>query len=241
MDQKPTKEGHIPFSIPSIETPCSTYYKVIGDLDCGAPPVVMLHGGPGGGHEYPLPFADLWPRYGLPVILYDQIGCGASTHLPQTAGDRSFWTVDLFVAELNNLIDHLQIRNGPGFHLFGQSWGGVLAVDFATSRPVGLRRLVLSSAIASFESSVRAARLLRNQLPLEDEATLMTAEETGDWTTTAVKKVQATLSSKHVCRANPLPPLLIKAMKTLSDDTTVYRTMYVSHPHIVTVATCIQV
>lgn len=229
MDQSPTQEGQIPFSIPSIDTPCFTYYKVIGDLSCGTPPVIMLHGGPGGGHEYLLPFAELWPRYGVPVVLYDQIGCGASTHLRQTAGNRSFWTMDLFIAELDNLIDHLHIRDGSGFHLFGQSWGGMLAADFATRRPVGLRRLILSSAIASFETNVRAVRLLREQLPPEHEAILMTAEETGDWTTPAVQEIQAMLGSKHICRANPPPPPLISAMKNLSDDTTVYQTMYVSH------------
>lgn len=75
------KEGTIPLNIPSIDIPCYTYYKIIGALSNGSPPVVIVHGGPGAGLEYPLPFADLWPRYGLPVILYDQIGCRSSMHL----------------------------------------------------------------------------------------------------------------------------------------------------------------
>ncbi|KAI1774362.1 Alpha/Beta hydrolase protein [Hypoxylon cercidicola] len=125
MANIPTSEGRVPFMIPGkIDVPCSTYYKVFGDLASGAPPVIALHGGPGGGHEYLLPFAELWPLYGLPVVFYDQIGCGASTHLPQMSGNADFWQESLFIAELANLIDHLKLRDGPGFHLLGQSWGG---------------------------------------------------------------------------------------------------------------------
>ncbi|CAJ2509846.1 Uu.00g057460.m01.CDS01 [Anthostomella pinea] len=84
------REGKAPFEIPSIAEPCFTYYKIIGDLASGAPPVVVVHGGPGAGHEYLLTFADLWWDDGLPVVFYDQIGCASSTHLPQKAGDQSF-------------------------------------------------------------------------------------------------------------------------------------------------------
>lgn len=125
MAQESFKDGSIPFDIPGrSDITCFTYYKIFGDLSSGAPPVVVLHGGPGAGHEYLLPFAELWPQYGLPVIFYDQIGCASSTHLPQTAGDKEFWQEALFIAELNNLLDCLHLRVGPGFHLLGQSWGG---------------------------------------------------------------------------------------------------------------------
>lgn len=132
----PTVEGKIPFNVSGKA--CSTYYKVFGDLSSSAPRVVVLHGGPGGAHEYLLSFAQLWPKYGLPVFFYDQIGCGASTHLPDTAGDTDFWQESLFIAGLDNLLDHLKLRNGPGFHLLGQSWGGLLAAALAASRPQGL-------------------------------------------------------------------------------------------------------
>ena len=118
---RPTKEGQIPFEFPSIMTPCFTFYKVFGDLACGKPPVVVIHGGPGAGHEYCLPFANLWPQYGLPVILYDQIGCGASTLLPSKNGDASFWRESLFITELRNVLAffNLQDEHGIGFHLLG--------------------------------------------------------------------------------------------------------------------------
>lgn len=228
MAEVPIQEGRVPFNIPylDIDEPCFTYYKVVGDLSCGAPPVVVVHGGPGAGHEYLLPFADLWRDYGLPVVFYDQIGCASSTHLPQTAGDESFWRDELFQDELDNLIDFLHLRRGPGFHLLGQSWGGMLGSAFAARRPEGLRRLVLASALASKVLSARGVRMLRDQMPADMRQALEKAEQDEDYESPEYKRALDYYYRKHVCRADPFPPPeLLPALKNLSTDTTVYRTM----------------
>ncbi|KAI2617256.1 proline-specific peptidase [Hypomontagnella submonticulosa] len=226
MTEIQVQEGKAPFKIPSIGEPCFTYYKIIGNLSSGAPPVIVAHGGPGAGHEYLLTFADLWREYGLPVIFYDQIGCASSTHLPHTAGDRTFWQEQLFQDELDNLIDHLDLRRDPGFHFFGQSWGGMLGAAFATRQPQGLRRLVLASALASKELATRGTRLLRDQMPPEMRQALDDAEERGEYDSPAYKEALDFYFRKHVCRADPFPPAeLLPALKHLSEDTTVYRTM----------------
>ena len=59
------QEGKAPFKLPSIDAPCFTYHKIIGDISSGAPPVIVVHGGPGAGHEYLLSFAGLWRECGL--------------------------------------------------------------------------------------------------------------------------------------------------------------------------------
>lgn len=109
-------EDSVPPKIPSVGNPCFTFYKIIGDLSADTPPVVVVRGGPGAGHEYLLTFAVLWRDYSLPVAFYDRIGCSSSTHLREKAGDRSFWQEQLFQDELNNLLDYLNLRQGPGFH-----------------------------------------------------------------------------------------------------------------------------
>ena len=229
MAQLPTKEGTISFEIPSIHTACFTYYKIIGDVHNGSPPVVVVHGGPGTGHEYLLPFANLWSLYGLPVVFYDQIGCGSSTRLPQTAGDNSFWQESLFIAELDNLLDKLRLRDGPGFHLLGQSWGGMIGAAFAAGRPRGLRRLVLASALASQELSIRGIQLLRMQLPPETQQALKEAEKKGEFDSQAFTDGVGMLFKKHLCRVEPFPPEeLIPALTHLSEDKTVNKTMYVT-------------
>lgn len=226
MARTPSAEGQIPFQVPgSLDVSCSTYYKVFGDLSSGAPPVIFLHGGPGGGHEYLLSFAELWPQYGLPVVLYDQIGCGASTHLPQTAGDKDFWQESLFVAELDNLIDHLKLRDGPGFHLFGQSWGGLLGVAFAARRPRGLQRLVLASGLASMDLSEKSIKMCRSELPADVQEVLNRCVREGDYKSQAYRDAMTVFQKMFVCRADPLPEELLASLKHLGEDQTVYGTM----------------
>src|SRR3954469_17794349 len=120
------------------------WYRVTGDLASGKAPLVVLHGGPGATHNYTLRIARI-AEQGRAVIHYDQLGCGRSTHLRDKGAD--FWTVQLFVDELNNLIDHLAIR--PAYHVLGQSWGGMLSAEFAVTRPKGLKALVIADSPAS--------------------------------------------------------------------------------------------
>ncbi|KAJ7611563.1 proline-specific peptidase, partial [Mycena polygramma] len=137
------QEGTIPLSIQG-ETH-ETWYKIFGSLGDGGPaPLIGLHGGPGMAHNYLVPLSDL--SAARPVILYDQIGNGRSTHLPNK--EPTFWTIDLFIDELVNLLKHFKIEDK--FYLLGHSWGGILAAEFAVRRkPAGLKGIVLSNSLAS--------------------------------------------------------------------------------------------
>lgn len=155
MTAFPTSEGEVPFEVPAAGKSCKTWYKIFGSLENTTGPVLIgLHGGPGAGHEYITPLADLYKLYGIPVLLYDQIGCGRSTHLREKNGDAKFWSFELFISELDNLIDHLEVRE-RGFYLLGQSWGGVFAASYAMPQyhggrtPEGLRKLIIHSGPAS--------------------------------------------------------------------------------------------
>lgn len=106
------KEGTIPFSIPGISKPCETWYKIIGDLKSGITPCVIVHGGPGFTHDYLIQLKDLNERYGIPVVFYDQIGNGRSTHLQEKKGDEGFWVEELFWRELEGLVQGLGIEGG---------------------------------------------------------------------------------------------------------------------------------
>src|SRR4051795_5155914 len=152
-----------------------TWYRVDGELPAGPDEpaaLVVLHGGPGATHDYLTPLAEL-SNAGRAIVLYDQIGNGKSSHYPERGAD--FWTVELFVRELANLIEHLGI--GHRYHVLGQSWGGFLAQEHALTRPSGMRSLVLSNTAASFPAFVREANVLRADLPPEVEATLRRHEE----------------------------------------------------------------
>ena len=59
----------------------TTWYRVVGDLNSKLTPAVIIHGGPGAPHNYVLGIVNLIASTGRPVIVYDQIGAGQSTHL----------------------------------------------------------------------------------------------------------------------------------------------------------------
>ncbi|KAJ3859785.1 proline-specific peptidase [Lentinula novae-zelandiae] len=101
-----------------------TWYKVVGSLDGTQCPLITLHGGPGMSHDYILPHSRLYELYGIPVIFYDQIGIGKSTHLPDKP--KEFWTSELFMDELENLLQSLGVSSD--FDLLGCSWGGMLGL-----------------------------------------------------------------------------------------------------------------
>lgn len=220
-----TRDGKIPFDIPSIDHECSTYYKIFGDLKCGTTPLVILHGGAGAGHEYLLTFAALWPRYGIPVIFYDQIGCGQSTHLRQTAGDKTFWQMSLFIKELNNLIDFFDLRKEPGFSILGQSWGGMLGPSFASTQPAGLQRLILASGLASRELSVLGNLINRKTLPQDVQDTLCKGERENACDSAEYKAASAFYWKRFMCTVDPTPLLFTIAAKTTVEDPTVQKTL----------------
>ncbi|KIJ41485.1 hypothetical protein M422DRAFT_255390 [Sphaerobolus stellatus SS14] len=112
MSTSQVTKGYIDSNIPGAEKPCKTWYKVIGNFDSRIyRPVVILHGGPGVTHLYLRAYADLATKYSIPVIFYDQIGCENSTLLPEKAGDATFWSIQLFMDELDNLLKFFGIRD----------------------------------------------------------------------------------------------------------------------------------
>jgi len=208
-------EGKVPFKIPSVDRACSTYYRVYGDLHGGKRPLVCLHGGPGTTVIGTEDFAVVQPEFGIPVVLYDQIGCGKSTHLDEEkAGDRSFWRVPLFLDELDNLLDHLKLCDGPGFDLLGQSFGSILAAEYAARRPRGLNRLILASPISSADNYIDGVQLRKNQLPAQHRDALDEGVRTGDYTTPAFRDGYRAYWRHCLCRLDPLPRMLEHAISS---------------------------
>ena len=221
----PSKEGLIPFKVPAANKECNTWYKIVGDLSSGKTPLITLHGGPGACHEYLLPFIDLTTQYSIPVIFYDQLGNGASTHLREKDGDTSFWTEQLFRDELDNLIDGLGLRD-TGFDILGQSWGGMLGSAYASYRPRGLRRLVIANSPADMGLWVEACGVLREALPKDVQETLTRCERDGLTESPEYEEAVTVFYKRHVCRLEPWPvPEIAVTLQHLKDDPTVYGTM----------------
>ena len=197
-----------------------TWYRITGDLSSGRAPLVTAHGGPGGTHDYLLTMADI-ARSGRPVIHYDQLGNGRSTHLREKGPD--FWTVDLFLDELENLLEGLGVADN--YHLLGQSWGGMLGAEHAIQRPRGLCSLVISDSPASMPLWLAAAAELRAGLPLEVQETLTRHEAASTTDSPEYVAAMDVFYARHVCRIVPHPPELARTFAAIAEDPTVYHTM----------------
>ena len=196
-----------------------TWYRIVGDLSSGPTPVMICHGGPGGAHDYCEPIANL-SRNGRACVLYDQVGCGKSTHLPDAPAD--FWTVQLFKDELVDLTRHLGIADR--YAVIGQSWGGMLGMEHAIDRPAGLRALVVADSPASIPLWVAEANRLRADLPADVQETLTKHETDGTTDSPEYEAATRVFYDRHVCRV-PWPDYVERSFAQIADDPTVYHTM----------------
>src|SRR5581483_5772731 len=196
-----------------------TWYRVVGELEGGPTPVVVCHGGPGGAHDYVEPIAEL-SRSGRGCVLYDQVGCGRSTHRPDAPAD--FWTVQLFKDELADLTRHLGIDGR--YAVVGQSWGGMLAMEHALDHPPGLRAIVVADSPASIPLWVEEANRLRRDLPEDVQEALTRHEEAGTTDSPEYEHAVRVYYDRHLCRI-PWPECLERTFAQLAEDPTVYHTM----------------
>lgn len=208
----PTTEGTIPFVFQG-ET-YQTFYKVFGELGKGThPPLVVLHVGPGLSHDYLLPITDLVDA-NIPVIFYDQVGNARSTHLQDKPP--TFWTFDLFIDELENILQHLGIHDN--FHLLGHSWGGILACEFEVRRqPAGLRKLVLTNSLAEFGLWMQSNMQLLQSFPKE----VMEGIMGGMADPKAYRAALRVFHAKYGCTLDPLPEEYEYSLGQAFEDDTV--------------------
>ena len=153
-----------------------TYYRIVGECKNGKKPLLLMHGGPGSTHNY-FEVLDSLADTGRAIISYDQIGCGNS----YMDGCPELWCPKTWDEELIALRRHLGLDE---LHLLGQSWGGMLAIEYMCDyKPEGVRSVILSSAHSS--SSLWAHEQHRRIafLPQEDQDAIAKAEATGDFST----------------------------------------------------------
>jgi proline iminopeptidase len=106
--------------------------------------VLLLHGGPGSTHEYLEACDSFLPAAGVEYYYYDQLGSGFSDQ----PDEPSLWELDRFVDEVEQVRQALGLDAGS-FVLYGQSWGGILAIEYALAHQQHLRALVISNMMAS--------------------------------------------------------------------------------------------
>jgi proline iminopeptidase len=106
--------------------------------------VLLLHGGPGANHEYMEAFDSYFPKAGIEYYYYDQLGSFYSDQ----PNEPSLWEIPRFVDEVEQVRQALGLTK-DNFYLLGQSWGGMLAIEYALKYPQNLKGLVISNMMSS--------------------------------------------------------------------------------------------
>jgi proline iminopeptidase len=128
-----------------IETPKGTfnvYTKRMGNNPKMR--VLLLHGGPGGTHEEFGNFDGYLPNEEIEYIYYDQL----DSYYSDKPNDSTLWTTEHFVEEVEQVRKALDL-NSDNFYLLGQSWGGILAMEYALKYQDNLKGLIISNMVAS--------------------------------------------------------------------------------------------
>lgn len=184
------KDGYMPFM------GYKTYYRIAGEKSDRAP-LVLLHGGPGSTHNY-FEVLDRLAATGRQIISYDQLGCGNS----YVERHPELWTVDTWTRELIALLDYLHLDH---FHLLGQSWGGMLLLEYLIQyKSKRVSSAILSSTLpASWLWGKEQHRLIKF-MSQEDQDAIERAEATGNYNDSDYVKANDHFMAQHC--AGPVTP-----------------------------------
>ena len=179
------REGYMPFK------EYKTYYRIVGKKTGNKKPLVLLHGGPGSTHNYFEVLDRLAEEDGRELVMYDQIGCGES----YVDNRPDLWTAQTWIDELKALREHLGLTE---IHLLGQSWGGMLLLDYVCNHhPEGLKSLILSSTLpASWMWGIEQHRMIK-ELPQEMQDAIDKATSTGDYSDPAYVAAETEYMLRH--------------------------------------------
>ncbi|MEN0050547.1 MAG: proline iminopeptidase-family hydrolase [Bacteroidota bacterium] len=209
-----------------IETPKGTF-KVFTKRMGNNPSmkVLLLHGGPGGTHEFFENFDGYFPNAQIEYIYYDQL----ESYYSDQPNDSTLWTIEHFVEEVEQVRKALKLDNS-NFYLLGQSWGGILAMEYALKYQENLKGLIISNMIASIpEYEKYAAEVLGPQLPPDVYKEIKNFEEKEDFGNPRYATlVQEHYYPKHVLR-KPLadwPEFINRAFKHLNPNIYIYMQGY---------------
>lgn len=163
------------------------------------PPVIVIHGGPGGTHNSLLPCLQL--SHARSVIFYDQLGSGHS----ERPEDLALWQLDRFTDEIDAIRTELGLDE---CHLLAGSWGGSVALNYASRQPKGLKSVVLSGPLVQTKRWMADNNAHRAALPADIQATLLKHEAKGEYTHPDYEAAVRFFYERHLCRLLPWPEFM---------------------------------
>ena len=185
--------------------------------------ILLLHGGPAAGHEYMECFESFFPKEGFEFYEYDQLGAPYSDQ----PADSSLWTTERYVDEVE------QVRRAIGadknnFYVLGNSWGGILAMEYALKYQDNIRGLVVADMVASCPDYGKYAdEVLAKQMDPKVLAEIKEIEAKKDFSNPRYDELlMPNFYAQHICRLDPWPEPVVRCFNHLN-TTKVSKEIYV--------------
>jgi proline-specific peptidase len=191
----------------------TVWFKRVG----GGPglPLLAIHGGPGLPHNYISSLKRLANE--REVIFWDQLGCGNS----ECPSNTELWTMDRSVAEMDAVVQALGLNR---FHVFGNSWGGMLAQQYVLDVTSGAVSLTISNSIASIPQFSDMVARLKSDLDPATQAAIDRHEAAGTTYSAEYQAAIRTWNETYLCRVRPWPTELEEAFCNMG--TQIFETMF---------------
>ncbi len=161
--------------------------------------VLLLHGGPALTHEYMECFESFLPKEGFEIYQYDQLG----SYYSDQPTDSSLWKLERFVEEVEQVRVALGL-NKDNFYLLGNSWGGILGMEYALKYQDNLKGLIVSNMTADYAKYGAYNTKLRQQMRIGLLDTLSAYEKAGKYADPVyLDLVVNNYYAEHICRIPP--------------------------------------
>ncbi|RYD96295.1 MAG: alpha/beta fold hydrolase [Sphingobacteriales bacterium] len=172
--------------------------------------ILLLHGGPAFTHEYMECFESFFPKEGFEFYEYDQLG----SYYSDQPKDSSLWTTERFVEEVE------QVRKAIGadssnFYVLGNSWGGILGMEYALKYQNHMKGLVVANMVASIPDYVKYANeVLAPQMDPKVVAEIHAIEARGEYDSPRYEELlMPNFYAKHICRLPEWPEPVLRSFK----------------------------
>ena len=178
-------------------------------------PLLVIHGGPGLPHNYLGSLERLADE--REVIFWDQLGCGNS----ECPSDTALWTMERSVAEMDAVVQALGLNR---FHVFGNSWGGMLAQQYVLDVTSTAVSLTISNSIASIPQFSDMVSRLKLDLDPATQAAIDRHEAAGTTYSPEYQAAIRTWNETYLCRVRPWPSALEEAFRNMGTE--IFETMF---------------
>lgn len=175
--------------------------------------IFLLHGGPGMDHAYLEPFSDYIKKHpNIEIIYYDQLG----SYFSDQPNDPTLWNIPRFIEEIEEV---RKAWNLEDFYLYGQSFGGLFALEYAASKyGKHVRALIDSNMVDSYQDYAKYINKYRDTMDPDDVAYMKKKEEQQNYDDPYYQELLMKLYHRCICRLSPWPDAVKRTFNHLNEQ-----------------------